>query len=91
MMAYIKLAVNPNDDESFKRIVNKPARGIGDTSLAALTAAAHHGSQPLMKAAYREDLDSFGLKQAAVQKIRAFCDMMWKFTLRAVKEDAYNP
>ena len=90
MMAYIKLAVNPNDDESFKRIVNKPARVIGDTSLAALTAAAHHGSQPLMKAAYREDLDSFGLKQAAVQKIRAFCDMMSKFTLRAVKEDAYN-
>ena len=90
MMAYIKLAVNPNDDESFKRIVNKPARGIGDTSLAALTAAAHHGSQSLMKTAYREDLDSFGLKQAAVQKIRAFCDMMWKFTLRAVKEDAYN-
>ena len=40
MMAYLKLAVNPNDDESFKRVVNKPARGIGDTTLAALGAAA---------------------------------------------------
>ena len=40
MMAYLKLAANLNDDESFKRVVNKPARGIGDTSLAALNAAA---------------------------------------------------
>ena len=31
MMAYFKLVVNVNDDESFKRVVNMPARGIGDT------------------------------------------------------------
>ena len=40
MMAYFKLAVNPLDDESFKRVVNKPARAIGDTTLKALEAAA---------------------------------------------------
>ena len=39
LMAYFKLAVNPLDNESFKRIVNKPARGIGDTSLGALDLA----------------------------------------------------
>ena len=45
MMAYFKLAANTNDDESFKRAVNKPARGIGDTSLAALAAAARAASE----------------------------------------------
>lgn len=90
MMAYLKLAVNLNDDESFKRIVNKPARGIGDTSLTALAAAAAAHGMSLFKAAYEDDLESFGLKNAAVQKIRAFCDMMNRMAVRALKEDAYT-
>ena len=90
MMAYFKLAVNLNDDESFKRIVNKPARGIGDTSLAALSAAAQHHKVSLFKAAFADDLETFGLKNAATQKIRTFCEMMGRLCVRAQKEDAYN-
>ena len=89
MMAYFKLAVNVNDDESFKRIVNKPARGIGDTSLAALTAAASEHKTSLFKAAYADDLETFGLKPAAVRKIREFCEMIGKLCVKAHKEDAY--
>ena len=33
MMAYIRLVINPRDDEAFRRIVNYPARGIGDTTV----------------------------------------------------------
>lgn len=90
MMAYLKLAVNLNDDESFKRIVNKPARGIGDTSMTALAAAASEHKLSLFKAAFLDDLDRFGLKNAAVVKIRAFCEMMSGMCLRAAKEDAYT-
>ena len=90
MMAYFKLAVNPNDDESFKRIVNKPARGIGDTSLTALSSAALHHQTSLFKAAFAEDLEEFGLKSAAVKKIREFCEMMKKIADRVQKEDAYD-
>ena len=90
MMAYFKLVVNVNDDESFKRIVNKPARGIGDTSLSALIAAASHNQMPLFKAAYRDDLESYGLKPAAVKKIREFCDIIRKLCLRANTEDAHK-
>lgn len=89
MMAYFKLAVNINDDESFKRVVNKPARGIGDTSLAALTAAASEHKTSLFKAAYADDLETFGLKPAAVRKIREFCEMIGKLRVKADKEDAY--
>jgi len=90
MMAYFKLVVNVNDDESFKRIVNKPARGIGDTSLSALTAAASNHHVPLFKAAYADDLENFGLKPAAIKKIREFCDMIAKLCLRSTGEDAYT-
>ena len=90
MMAYFKLAVNPNDDESFKRIVNKPTRGIGDTSLAALAAAATHHETSLFKAAFVDDLETFGLKAAAVKKIREFCEMVNRLAVRAKKDDAYE-
>ena len=90
MMAYFKLAVNLNDDESFKRVVNKPARGIGDTSLAALNAAAIEHGTSLFKAAYLDDLETFGLKLPAVRKIREFCEMMGRLSLRSQKEDAYT-
>ena len=90
MMAYFKLAVNPDDDESFKRIVNKPARGIGDTSLSALAAAAGHHETSLFKAASADDLETFGLKAAAVKKIREFCEMVNRLAVRAQKDDAYD-
>ncbi|MBR4300276.1 MAG: UvrD-helicase domain-containing protein [Bacteroidales bacterium] len=89
MMAYFKLVVNLNDDESFKRIVNKPARGIGDTSLSALTAAASNHKLSLFKAAYADDLEQFGLKPAAVKKIREFCNMIAGLALNANEQDAY--
>ena len=90
MMAYFKLAVNINDDESFKRVVNKPARGIGDTSLNALTAAAVAHETSLFKAAFADDLEKYGLKAAAVKKIRDFCEMISRLCVRGQKEDAYT-
>ena len=88
MMAYFKLVANVNDDESFKRVVNKPARGIGETSLAALMAAARASDISLFRAAYSQDLEQFGLKKAAIDKIRAFCEMIDKLAVRARGESA---
>lgn len=76
LMAYFKLVINPNDDESFKRIVNKPARAIGDTSVSALNECARANSCSLFKAAYMQDTELFGLRPAALLKIRAFCEMI---------------
>jgi len=90
MMAYFKLAVNLNDDESFKRVVNKPTRGIGDTSLNALMMAARDNQVSLFKAAWLESLDNYGLKGAAITKIRAFCSLMDKTAQEAVAGDAYE-
>lgn len=90
MMAYFKLTVNPNDDESFKRCVNKPARGIGDTSVNALAAAAASKGLSLMRTAFCEDLETYGLKNAAIGKIRAFCAMMMEFHEKLSSTDAYT-
>ncbi len=90
MMAYFKLVVNPNDDESFKRVVNKPARAIGDTSVSALneTARAHQCS--LFKAAFMPDCEVYGLRPAAIAKIREFCKMIDSLASQVRTTDAFE-
>ena len=90
MMAYFKLVVNVNDDESFKRVVNMPARGIGDTSLNALGALARSAGTSLFKAAYSENFADFGLKAPAVARIRSFCEMIGSFAAKAPFTDAHE-
>lgn len=90
LMAYFKLIVNPMDNESFKRIVNKPARGIGDSSLACLSAAASGMNISLMHAIYAEGLDTYGLKPAAINKMRAFGAMILSLHERVAAEDAFK-
>lgn len=90
MMAYFKLAVNPQDDESFKRVVNKPARGIGGTSMDALEAAARAHQTSLFKAAFIDDLETYGLKAAAVQKIRDFCRKVNEWASKVSVTDAHE-
>ena len=90
MMAYFKLAVNLNDDEAFRRVVNKPARGIGDTSLNALALAARESGLSLFRAAGLPNLEDYGLKAAAIGKIRTFCSMMDKASQEAVAGEAYD-
>ena len=89
MMAYFKLAANTNDDESFKRAVNKPARGIGDTSINALAAAAQAHGTSLYGAVWAEDLETFGLRNTAIGKIRSFCSMIAKVAETLEQTDAY--
>ena len=78
MMAYFKLAVNPNDDESFRRVINKPARGIGATSFNALADEARAAGISLFAAAL----------SSPNAKIHAFCEMIDK--ARTSSTDAYD-
>lgn len=90
VMAYLKLAVNPKDDESFRRAVNKPARGIGETSVAALEAAAKASGQSMLETACSDGLEAFGLKPAAISKIRVFAEMINSSHAKANEADAYE-
>ena len=89
VMAFLRLAVNPSDDEAFRRAIGKPPRGIGDTSVAALGAAAEANSIPLFEAAYLSGLEAFGLKPAAAAKIRAFCEMIRSAAGDVMHDSAY--
>lgn len=47
LLAYLKVILNPQDSLSLKRILNVPARGIGKTTVGALTRAAEERGEPL--------------------------------------------
>ena len=87
LMAYFKLAVNPIDDESFKRAVNKPARGIGETTISALEGFARQRGLSLFKAVFAEELVTV-LREAVVRKLRDFCLLIDKFAQAVPREDA---
>ena len=78
MMAYFKLCVNPYDDESFKRTVNKPARGIGATTLQSLELMAREKQLPLFRAGFE------------IPKVKPFCEMIEKLALLVKTTDAYE-
>ena len=78
MMAYFKLCVNPYDDESFKRTVNKPARGIGATTLQSLELLAREKQLPLFRAGFE------------IPKVKPFCEMIEKLALLVKTTDAYE-
>ena len=90
MMAYLKLAVNPNDDESFRRVLNTPARGIGATSEEALVNAARSRGLSLFNACEPTILEAAGIKSAAAGRIMAFKNMMAMANAALTKEDAFT-
>ena len=90
MMAWFKLCVNVNDDESFKRAVGKPSRGIGDTSISGLNELRRaRGLTSLFAAAACEDYFEF-MRPAAMQKIRQFCAIINRLAVAAASGDAFD-
>jgi DNA helicase-2/ATP-dependent DNA helicase PcrA len=90
LMAYMRLLVNPKDDEAFKRVVNVPARGIGATSVGYLSSAAASAELSLWEAFHTGDTESFGLKSAARNKIAAFCSMIGECASKVKSMNAYD-
>lgn len=78
-IAYFRLSLNPNDDEALKRVINYPARGIGETTINKLTRAALDHNMSLW--AVISDLPTYnpGLNQAAIKKVGLFRDLIDSF------------
>jgi DNA helicase II / ATP-dependent DNA helicase PcrA len=71
VVAYMRLAANPSDEVSLRRVVNVPRRGIGDTSLERATIYAAREGVPLLEAMRRADLVP-GLTARAAKALTAF-------------------
>ena len=90
LLAYFRLTVNPSDDESFKRVVNYPARGIGKTTMDKLIALAAGEEKSLWDVLHPEHgMPPDNLKGTAWKKLREFADMVSAFSAEAGTANAH--
>ncbi len=88
VLAYMRLAVNPHDDEAFKRVCNRPARGISDPTFGTLRARANQTDSSIYQTALALDDDDCGLKPAAIKNVKAFLALLTELNITAKNENA---
>ncbi|HAL45894.1 MAG TPA: hypothetical protein DCP47_08280 [Phycisphaerales bacterium] len=79
MLAYLRLIINPSDDQAFTRIVNTPARGIGPTTVSRLESYAAVKNISIYQAAKESEFVA-ELSLSAKTKLKVFVKMMEDFT-----------
>lgn len=90
-IAYFRLSLNPDDDEALRRIINFPARGIGDTTLGKLTRAAMDEGVSLWAVISDADNHECGLNAGTKRKLSDFSELIKGFIdLNAQGRDAYD-
>jgi len=90
VLAYLRLVINPNDEEAFRRVVNYPARGIGATTLAKLTLAAEQQKWSLWQTCEKLNTIPTGIGGAAVKKLVDFTTLINSFAVLAKEYDAFD-
>ena len=87
LMAYLRFAVNPVDEEAFKRIINYPKRGIGDTSVEKILVSAYEHDIPLWDVV--QNAPSFLGGRAGVS-VDDFSTMIKAFQIEIERKDAFE-
>lgn len=78
-LAYFRLTVNPDDDEAFRRVINFPTRGIGDTTLKKLQNAAIANDVSLWRVICEPEKYSVDVNKGTLKKLNGFKDLISGF------------
>ena len=90
VIAYFRLIANPDDEEAFKRIINYPARGIGDTTVAKIIQTAQAYGVSLWQVIKNPMLFPMDVSKGTMTKIQAFRELIEGWIGRVNSEDAYT-
>ena len=90
VIAYFRLVANPDDEEALKRVINYPARGIGNTTMQKITAAAATAGTSLWSVINAPQHSGLNLGAATLKKTEAFRQLIASFIERITTDDAYS-
>ena len=90
VIAYFRLIANPNDEEAFKRIINYPSRGIGDTTVSKIIQTAQMYGVSLWQVIKEPVLFPMDVSKGTMTKIQAFRELIEGWIGRINTEDAYT-
>lgn len=90
VIAYFRLTVNPNDEEAFKRIINYPARGIGDTTVNKITTAATNHNVSLWTVLCEPLTYGVNINKGTAGKLQDFRCLIAGFIESVAEKNAYE-
>ncbi|MBC2840474.1 ATP-dependent helicase [Robiginitalea sp. SC105] len=90
ILAYLRLVINPGDEEALKRIINFPARGIGQTTVDKLTVAANQSGKTIFELIENLEREPLGLHGGTRRKLADFATMIRSFQVLNQTADAFT-
>ena len=90
VISYFRIVTNPNDEEAFKRIINYPTRGIGNTTINKIINKAQQLEISLWDAISDMNVVNLELNSGTIKKIVAFRSLIESFQSAFKQEDAYS-
>ncbi len=89
VLCYLRLVINPKDEEALIRVINYPARGIGDTTVEKLTIAANHYKRSIFEVMQNIDKIDLKLNSGTKAKLQDFVTMIQSFQVINENQDAF--
>ncbi|HKR06804.1 MAG TPA: 3'-5' exonuclease, partial [Bacteroidia bacterium] len=90
LLAYFRLTINPNDEEALKRVINYPARGIGQASVDKLVVAADQSEKSIWEVLENIHTVTTGIATNTREKIADFVSMIKSFRVMMKTHNAYD-
>ena len=89
IIAYFRVVANPDDEEAIKRIINYPARGIGNTTLSKIVETANEKGLSIWRVLNNSEACGVNISKATHTKLRNFCSLISGWIQRSATDDAY--
>ncbi|CAM1346936.1 ATP-dependent helicase [Tenacibaculum crassostreae] len=90
LLSYLRILINPNDEEALKRIINYPARGIGATTIDKLTIAANHYKKSMFDILKNISTIDISINSGTKTKLQNFVNMIQRFQIEAQTKNAFE-
>ncbi|MEZ4873964.1 MAG: 3'-5' exonuclease [Flavobacteriaceae bacterium] len=90
VIAYLRLILNPKDEEALKRVINYPARGIGDTTIDKLVVAANHYNRSVFEVMQHIDKIDLKINSGTKTKLEDFVTMIESFQVLNQNYNAFE-
>ncbi len=89
-LAYLRLLINPNDEEALKRVINYPLRGIGSSTVDKLSVAANHYKKSIFEIICNLGQTDINLNAGVKTKLNNFATMIQHFKIEAETKNAFE-
>ena len=90
IIAYFRIVVNPSDEEAFRRVINYPARGIGNTTISKIYSKAYESGVSMWDVISNPIKHQLDVNKGTLGKINAFKELIERFISKADNTDAYE-